>query len=103
MLRYLFRYPCIEGRVVTKSTPAKKKIHFEKAMDELETLVNDLETGDLSLDDALKTFEKGVGLTRQCQEALQQAEQRVQILLSATEADDADQQDLFTDFVEDDR
>lgn len=53
-------------------------------MTELASLVEDLEVGNLSLDDALKAFEKGVGLTRQCQDALQQAEQRVQILLDSS-------------------
>lgn len=50
-------------------------------MVELSSLVDDLEAGNLSLDDALKTFERGVSLTRQCQDALQHAEQRVRILL----------------------
>jgi exodeoxyribonuclease VII small subunit len=69
----------------------KKKIHFEKAMAELSSIVDDLEAGELSLDDALKTFEKGVSLTRQCQDALQQAEQRVQILLeTALDAESVD-------------
>ncbi len=53
-------------------------------MTELASLVEDLEVGNLSLDDALKAFEKGVGLTRQCQDALQRAEQRVQILLDSS-------------------
>lgn len=86
----------------------KKKIHFEKSMTELSSLVDELETGDLSLDDALKAFEKGVGLTRQCQDALQQAEQRVRMLLEST-ADDLESGDsseqatgLFVDFDEDD-
>ena len=54
---------------------------FEQALAELESLVERLERGDLPLDKALKTFERGVELTRQCQTALQAAQQRVEILL----------------------
>ena len=54
---------------------------FEQALAELESLVERLERGDLPLDEALKTFERGVELTRQCQTALQAAQQRVEILL----------------------
>jgi exodeoxyribonuclease VII small subunit len=48
---------------------------------ELEQLVERLERGDLSLDEALKTFERGVELTRHCQTSLKAAQQRVEILL----------------------
>jgi exodeoxyribonuclease VII small subunit len=54
---------------------------FEHALAELETLVGRLEGGDLPLDEALKLFERGVVLTRQCQSALQGAQQKVEILL----------------------
>jgi len=54
---------------------------FEQALDELEQLVERLERGDLPLEDALKTFERGVELTRYCQTALKSAQQRVDILL----------------------
>jgi exodeoxyribonuclease VII small subunit len=54
---------------------------FEQALAELESLVERLERGDLPLDEALKTFERGVALTRQCQSALQGAQQKVEILL----------------------
>ena len=57
---------------------------FEKALAELETLVERLERGDLPLDEALKTFERGVALTRHCQASLQAAQQRVEILLKKT-------------------
>jgi exodeoxyribonuclease VII small subunit len=59
----------------------KKGFDFEQAMAELEHLVGDLETGKLSLEDSLKTFEQGVKLTRECQQALQDAEQKVELLL----------------------
>lgn len=61
---------------------AKKAFTVETALGELETLINAMESGDLSLEDSLKAFEQGIRLTRECQEALTQAEQKVQILLS---------------------
>jgi len=60
---------------------SKRPPDFEKSLTELETLVEKLEAGDLPLDDALKTFERGVGLTRECQGALEAAQARVDILL----------------------
>ena len=59
---------------------AAKAPDFEQALGELEQLVERLERGDLPLDDALKTLERGVALTRQCQEALKAAQARVEIL-----------------------
>jgi exodeoxyribonuclease VII small subunit len=53
---------------------------FERSLDELEKLVERLEHGDLPLDEALKTFERGVALTRTCQAALKTAQQRVEVL-----------------------
>jgi len=58
-----------------------KTLEFEQALAELEKLVERLERGDLPLDEALKTFERGVELTRHCQGALKAAQQRVEILL----------------------
>ena len=58
-----------------------KAFQFEKALETLNETVEQLEQGDLSLEDSLKAFEKGVKLTRECQQALKQAEQKVQILL----------------------
>ena len=60
---------------------AKKNINFEKTLDQLEELVEDMEHGDLSLEESLKAFEKGIKLTRDCQTALNQAEQKVQMLV----------------------
>ena len=61
--------------------PRKKKSpSFEEAMSELESLVESLEKGDLSLEESLKSFERGVELTRSCQRALEEAEQKVRIL-----------------------
>ena len=54
---------------------------FERSLAELEAIVDKLEQGDLSLDESLQHFERGVQLTRACQSALKQAEQKVEILL----------------------
>lgn len=54
---------------------------FESALAELEALVEKMEQGDLSLDESLQQFERGVQLTRSCQQALKDAEQKVRILL----------------------
>jgi exodeoxyribonuclease VII small subunit len=58
-----------------------KEPDFEQALIELESLVERLEHGDLPLDEALRTFERGVALTRHCQACLQSAHQKVEILL----------------------
>jgi exodeoxyribonuclease VII small subunit len=55
---------------------------FERSLAELEALVAKLEQGDVPLEEALKTFERGVALTRQCQTALRSAQQKVEVLLS---------------------
>ncbi len=55
-------------------------IDFEAALEELETLVERMEGGDLSLEDSLKAFERGIALTRTCQAALKRAELKVQAL-----------------------
>jgi exodeoxyribonuclease VII small subunit len=54
---------------------------FEDSLTELEQLVSQLEQGDISLEESLKSFERGVTLTRICQKALQEAEQKVQVLI----------------------
>jgi len=60
---------------------SKTKFNFEKAIKELETLVEKMEQGDIGLEESLKHFEHGIALTRACQDALVEAEQKVQILL----------------------
>ena len=57
-----------------------KESGFEATLAELEALVSRMEAGELPLDQALSHFERGVQLTRECQQQLQQAQQRVQIL-----------------------
>jgi exodeoxyribonuclease VII small subunit len=64
---------------------SKKKndgeLDLEGALEKLELLVESLEKGDLSLEESLKVFEDGIKLTRQCQETLSAAEQKVQLLI----------------------
>ena len=62
---------------------ARKKaaLDFEQSLSELQTLVERLESGELPLEESLGAFEQGIRLTRDCQSALTQAEQKVQILL----------------------
>lgn len=55
--------------------------NFESSLRELNTIVEKMEAGGLSLEDSLRYFEQGIALTRQCQQTLQEAEQKVQILL----------------------
>ena len=75
--------------------PRKKSpiANFEKSITELETLVEAMESGDMNLETSLKSFEQGINLTRTCQQALDEAEQKVQILC-------ADEQNL-EDFADD--
>lgn len=75
---------------------SKKATNFEHALKELEGLVERMEEGDLSLEESLKTYERGIVLSRTCQKALDDAEQRIKILterdgkaeLQAFESDD---------------
>lgn len=53
---------------------------FEKSLEQLETLVDNMERGELSLEQSLAAYEQGVGLYRRCQQALEQAELRVKLL-----------------------
>ncbi|MBQ14706.1 MAG: exodeoxyribonuclease VII small subunit [Gammaproteobacteria bacterium] len=55
---------------------------FEQALENLEELVSAMEEGELTLEESLEAFEKGIKLTRECQSALKQAEQKVQILIN---------------------
>ncbi len=65
---------------------------FESAMEQLETLVSKMESGDLSLEESLEAFEKGVHLTRFCQDQLQKAELKIQELNSKGEIIRIDQE-----------
>ena len=68
-----------------KKAKTNELIDFEKSLQSLEELVGRMETGELSLEESLKHFEEGVKLTRQCQQALKTAEQKVSILMKKTE------------------
>ncbi|KXJ55716.1 MAG: exodeoxyribonuclease VII small subunit, partial [Neptuniibacter sp. Phe_28] len=64
--------------------PRKKKTtDFEQSLQDLESIVTQMEQGELSLEDSLKAFEEGVSLTRECQNILAQAEQKVQLLMES--------------------
>jgi exodeoxyribonuclease VII small subunit len=65
-----------------------KKFDLEKSLAELEKIVDELESGDLPLEKAMKKFEEGIKLTRGCQTALKDAEQKVEILLKSAGGED---------------
>ncbi len=64
-------------KLITKNDPL---VDFESTMDELENLVESMESGDLTLEESMKSFELGIGLTRTCQKVLCDAEQKIEIL-----------------------
>lgn len=64
----------------TPAATAPAVANFERALDELEQLVQKMEKGEQSLDESLAAYERGVALYRECQKALEQAEQRVRLL-----------------------
>jgi exodeoxyribonuclease VII small subunit len=68
---------------------ASKSFNLEKSLTDLESLVEELESGDLPLEKAMKKFEEGIKLTRGCQAALKDAEQKVEILLKSAGGDEA--------------
>jgi exodeoxyribonuclease VII small subunit len=68
--------------MVKKDQPNKK---FEAALEELEQVVEQLESGDLSLEDSLAAFEKGVGLVKLCNQKLTEVEKRVELLVKDKE------------------
>lgn len=73
-----------------KARKIPKSTKFEDALAELETIVQTLETGEQSLETSLEQFERGVSLSRFCQQSLSEAEQKVKILL----ADDKGESEL---------
>ena len=66
------------------SSKKKPTPSFEESLGELEALVERMESGELSLEDSLGAFERDIALTRNCQQALQAAEQKVEILTANT-------------------
>ena len=75
------------------SAPATAEVappfEFEQSMGELEAVVARLEQGDVPLEEALASFERGIALTRACQQALTQAEQKVELLLARADGSHA--------------
>ena len=69
---------------------------FEQALENLEELVSSMEDGELTLEESLQAFEKGIKLTRECQSALKNAEQKVQLLLN----ENGDTEEIDLDNVE---
>lgn len=66
---------------------ARNNVNLEKSLADLEKLVEELESGDLPLEKAMQKFEQGIKLTRACQAALRDAEQKVEILLKSAGGD----------------
>lgn len=66
----------------------KKALDFEQALVELERVVVAMEAGNMPLEESLKAFEQGVRLTRDCQQALMEAEQKVELLLNTNKGTD---------------
>ena len=73
----------------TPAQPPSPVAQFESSLDELEQLVQKMEKGEMSLDESLAAYERGVGLYRQCQGALEQAELRVKLLTDPADPDAA--------------
>jgi exodeoxyribonuclease VII small subunit len=69
------------NQTVPKKPEPAKKLDFERSLARLEEVVRRLESPQLSLDEAMELFEEGVGLSRECQKQLEEAEGRVEILL----------------------
>ena len=73
----------------------KEENNFEEKMKELENLVIELEKGELNLDDSVKKFEKGMKISKECNDILEKAEKRISILLEKN--DDIEESDFNTD------
>lgn len=65
---------------VAVARKSSKSVDFERALDELEKLVERMEAGDLSLEESLKLYERGIELSKACQKALDAADKRIRIL-----------------------
>lgn len=80
---------------MTRTKPATPD--FEAALAELEQIVLRLEQGDLPLEESLRQFERGVALTRSCQKALRQAEQKIRVLAKGADGEPVEQDFLAPD------
>ncbi|AHN72268.1 exodeoxyribonuclease vii small subunit,putative' [Aggregatibacter actinomycetemcomitans HK1651] len=77
---------CAKDNIMARKPAEKNEPDFENTLKQLEEIVSRLENNELSLEDALKDFEQGIKLAQLGQERLQQAEQRIQILLQKSES-----------------
>ena len=68
----------------------KDKVNFESSLKKLEEIVSKLEDGDISLEDSVKSFEEGIGLVKECQKQLSDAELKVKKLLESGDTVDLD-------------
>ena len=59
-----------------------KEVNFEESMENLEKIVEELEKGDLNLDDSIKKFEEGMKISKQCNEYLENAEKKITVLIN---------------------
>lgn len=59
-----------------------KQLNFEESMESLEKIVQELEKGDLNLDDSVKKFEEGMKISKECNKFLEQAEKRITVLIN---------------------
>ena len=75
---------------ITSSDPAPGVASFERALDELEQVVQKMEKGEQSLDDSLAAYERGIALYRDCRQALERAEQRVRMLADPADPERAE-------------
>ncbi len=66
---------------------SKKRKDFEGSLKKLEEIVSKLEDGELSLEESLKLFEEGIGLSRDCQKHLEEAERRIEVLIKDASGD----------------
>jgi len=75
--------------VPQKKQKIPKSLGFEDALAELEALVTTMESGDQPLEESLHQFERGISLARHCQQSLKSAEQKVQLLMSQSDGEQA--------------
>ncbi len=78
------------GTAADAASAASPVADFEQSLDALEHLVEKMEQGQMSLEDSLAAYERGVGLYRRCQQALEQAELRVRLLSDPEQPDSAE-------------
>lgn len=78
------------------SNSKKKSLHFESTLSEIENIIESLEDGNLSLEDSIKAYEKGISLTKACQKMLSDAELKIK-KLSSKEGEDVSFEDISND------